>query len=127
VPGTQIVSQIKTCDRKTYSVLDDNETSLILERDAKIGQEGISRLAHDHSREELATEPSTTTWRDRRFNDSDLEIRTSLAEHVCGAETAGAGTNNDDVGLGVSVQVLEVALSHGARHLGLADRSEREI
>jgi hypothetical protein len=108
-------------------MLHNNEISLIFKRDTEVNQECISRLAHNHCAEELATEPSSTTWRDGSFNDGNLEIRTSFAEHVGSAQTAGSSTNDDDVGLGVSVEVLEVAASHGTGHLRLADGSKCEI
>ena len=105
-------------------MLHNNEVSLILKWDTEINQECISRLAHNHSAEELATEPSSTTWRDGSLNDGNLEIRTSFTEHVGSAQTAGSGTNDDDVGLSVGVEVLEVATGHGTRDLRLADGSK---
>jgi hypothetical protein len=110
----------------TYSVLHNDEVSFILERNSEVSQESISRLAHNHGAEELTTKPSSTSRRDGSLNDGDLEIGTSLAKHVSSAETAGSGTDDDNVRLGVRVQVLEVATSHGTGDLGLADGSERE-
>jgi hypothetical protein len=107
-------------------MLHNNEVSLILEWDTEVDQECISRLTHNHSAEELSTEPCSTTWRDGGFNDGDLEIRTSLAEHVGSAQTAGSGTDDDDIRLGVSVEVLEIATSHGAGDLRFADGSKCE-
>lgn len=107
-------------------MLHDNEVSLILEWNTKIRQEGISWLAHNHGAEKLASEPSSSSWGDGSFDDGDLEIWTSLAKHVCSAKTARSSTNDDDVGLGVGVEIIEVATSHGTRDLGLADWSERK-
>src|SRR4051812_2954491 len=108
----------------TYGVLDNNEISLILEWDTKIGQECISRLAHDHGREKLSTEPSTTAWRDGCFNDGNLQVGTSFAEHVCSTETARSSTDNDDVGFGIGIEIVEVTTSHRTRDLGLSNWSE---
>lgn len=67
------------------------------------------------------------TRRDVSLNDSNLEVRAGLGEAKGGAQTAGTGADNDDVGLGVGVQILEVAAGHGARDLRLADRLEGEV
>jgi len=64
------------------------------------------------------------TWGDGSFNDGDLEIRTGFPKHISSAQTTGAGANNDDVTLGISVEVLEVATSHGTRDLALTDGIE---
>ena len=40
-----------------------------------------------------------------------------LGQLVCAGETGRASTDDDDVGLGILVQVLEVAAGHGAAHL----------
>lgn len=110
----------------TYGVLHDDELSFVLEGDTKVSQKRISRLAHDHGAKELTTKPSSPSWRNGSFDDGDLEIGTSLAKHVSSAETAGPGTNDDDVGFGIGVEVLEVATSHSTRDLRLTDGSERE-
>jgi len=112
------------------SVLDDDVVgivTIVLVRDAELAEEGIGRLAHDHCREELAAEPSTTAWSDTSLDYGDLEVRTSLGEAVGGGETAAAGANDDDVALGVLVQVGKVAAGHGARDLALTDRLEAEV
>ena len=117
---------MRRLDGATHGMLYDNEVPFIFIWDAEIPQESISRLAHDHGAEELAAKPSSTSGRDRSLNDGDLEIGASLAEHVGSAETAGSGTDDDNIGLSIGVKVLEVAAGHGARDLGLADGSERE-
>ena len=40
-----------------------------------------------------------------------------LGQLVCAGETGRASTDDDDVGLSILVQVLEVAAGHGAAHL----------
>lgn len=70
---------------------------------------------------------SSHTWRDGGFNDGDLQVRSSISKHVGGAETAGSGTDDDDVALGVFVEILEVATGHGTRDLALTDRGEIEF
>ncbi len=40
-----------------------------------------------------------------------------LGELVCAGETGGSSAHNDDIGLGVLVQVLEVTAGHSAAHL----------
>ena len=47
---------------KESGVLDDNVVSFFLVWDAKVAEEGVGGLAHDHGREKLATEPGTTTF-----------------------------------------------------------------
>lgn len=63
-------------------MLDDNKVSFILKWNTEISQECISWLSHNHGAEELTSEPSSASWRDGSFDDGDLEIRTSFAEHV---------------------------------------------
>jgi hypothetical protein len=74
--------------RKQSSMFHDNKIPLIFILHSKFPQKGISRLAHNHSREELSAKPSSSTGRHGSFNDSNLKIRTSFAEHVSGGKTA---------------------------------------
>ncbi|KAH0194444.1 Thi4-domain-containing protein, partial [Aureobasidium melanogenum] len=80
------------------SVLDDNVVAVIavlLVVDANLAEEGISRLAHDHGREELATEPGTTTRADTGLDDGNLEVRTSLGQatrHTCPSRRSSGGS-----------------------------------
>jgi hypothetical protein len=104
----------------------NGKVSFILERNTEIGQESISRLTHNHSAEELATKPRSTTRRDRSLDNGNLKIRTSLAEHVCSAEPTGTSPNNDNIGLGIRVKVFEVTTGHGPANLGLTDGSKLE-
>lgn len=60
------------------------------------------------------------------LDDGNLEIRTSLAQHVGGAQAAGARANDDNVTLRVLIQIMEVTAGHGAGDLALADRSKLE-
>ncbi|GKT66055.1 hypothetical protein ColTof3_13394 [Colletotrichum tofieldiae] len=53
-------------------------------------------------------------------------VRAGLGEHVGRAEAAGSGADDDDVRLGVGVEVGEVSSRHGARDLALADGIEGE-
>jgi len=99
----------------------------VLVRHTDLSQESISRLTHDHGREELATEPSTATRGDIGLDDSNLQIRTCLCQAIGGRETTASGTNNDNVTLGVLVKVVEVATGHLARDLALTDRPEGEV
>lgn len=94
---------------KQRSVLDGDPVTIVLVRDAQLVEEELSRLAHDHGAEELATEPRATTRSDASFDDGDLEVRTLGCEHESSGETTRSGTNNDNVRLGVGVEVLEVA------------------
>lgn len=107
-------------------VLDDDVVALVLVRDTDLAEEGISRLAHDHSREELPAQPGAAARRHGGLDDGNLEVGTFLAEDVGGAQATGSGTDNDNVRLGIVIQVLEVATSHGSRDLALADGSELE-
>jgi hypothetical protein len=112
------------------SMLDRNIAGVlasVLVRHADLPQEGIGRLAHDHSREELTTEPSATTRGDIGLDDGNLQIGTGLCQAVGGRKTTAAGTDNDNVALSVLVKVVEVAASHLARDLALTDRPEAEV
>lgn len=100
--------------------------TILLICDTNLAEEGIGGFSHDHGREELATKPSTTTRGDTGLDDGDLQVRTSLSKTVGSTETARAGANDDDVGLGVLVQVGEVATSHGSADLRLTDGTEVE-
>jgi hypothetical protein len=108
------------------SVLDNDVVALVLVRDTNVTEEDISRLAHNHSREELSSQPGTATGRHRGLDDGDLEVGTLLAEDVGSAQATGSSADDDDVGLSVVVQVLEVATGHSARDFTLADGSELE-
>lgn len=107
-------------------MLHHDKITLIIEWNTEISQEGIGRLSHNHGGEELAAEPSSTAWRDGGLDNGDLQVWASFAKHVSGAETAGACPDDDDVRLGVGVQVVKVATGHGARDLRLSDGSEGE-
>jgi hypothetical protein len=89
--------------RATHSVLDNDKVSIILVRNAEVVEERIRGLSHNHSGEELSTQPGTTSGRDTSLNDSNLQVGTLLAEDVGGRKTARSGTDNDNVGLAVVV------------------------
>jgi hypothetical protein len=64
---------------------------------------------------------------DSSFNQGNLQVRTSLSKRIGGTESAAACADDDDVGLGVFVQVGEVCAGHGAGDLALAgERGELE-
>lgn len=111
---------------ETYGVLHNHKVALVFERNAEVIEEGIGGLAHNHGAEELASEPSTASWSNASLDDGNLEVRALLAENVGSAQTTGASTDNDNVRLGVVVQVGKVAPGHGPRDLRLADGSEGE-
>lgn len=90
-------------------MLHDNVVTFVFVRDAEVVQESIGRLAHDHGAEELTTEPGTAAWRDACLDDGDLEVGAFLRELVGGAQAAGACAYNDNVGLGIGIEVGEVA------------------
>lgn len=92
-------------------------TWILLVGNTNFAEESIGRLPHDHGREELSAKPSTATGGDTSLDDSDLQVRTLLGQAVSGAETTAACTNDDNVRLGIVVQVGEVAASHGAGDL----------
>lgn len=108
-------------------VLHHYEVAFILVWHANVTKESIGRLAHDHGREELAAKPSTAAGGNTGLNDGDLQVRTLLGEHVGGGQAATASADDDDVRLGILIQVLEVAARHGARHLTLTDGREVEV
>lgn len=140
----------------THGVLDDHKVALVFVGDAQVVEERVGRLPHHHGAEELASEPGAAAGRDAGFHDGDLEVRSLLAEHVGGAQAAGPGADDDDVGFGVVVEVGEVTArclgivsvlyatgadmmyaacwgwgrerirTHSARDLRLADGSKRE-
>jgi hypothetical protein len=112
--------------REECSMLHDNEVALVLVRHTDLVQKELCRLAHHHGTKELPAEPGTTAGGHAGFDHGDLEIGALARERVSCAETARACANDDDVGLGVGVQVVEVATRHGARDLRLADGSEGE-
>ena len=107
-------------------MLHNDEISLVLKWHTEVGKECVGGFTHHHCAKELASEPSATAWRDGRLDDSDFQVGACLAEHVRGAETAGSGTHDHDVGFGVGVEVVEVATGHGARDLGFTDWGEGE-
>lgn len=112
--------------REQCGVLDNDIVTLVLERNADLLQEQVSRLAHDHGRKQLATEPGATAGRDTCFQDGDFEVGTKRAQDIGAGEAGGACTDDGDVGLGVGVKVGEVAPGHGAGDGRLADGGEGE-
>lgn len=92
-------------------MLHNHVVALIFVRHAEVIQEGIGRLAHDHGAEELATEPCSTSRRDTCLDDGNLEVGTFFCKLVSSAQTARACADNDDVGLGIGVEVGKVATS----------------
>jgi hypothetical protein len=107
--------------REQRSMLDDNKVALVLVRHADLVQKELRGLAHHHGAEELATQPGTAARGNAGFDHGDFEIRPLARERVGCAEAAGARADDDDVRLGVRVEVVEVAARHGARNLRLAD------
>lgn len=111
-------------------VLDDDEVgvwAIVLVRDTDLTQEGIGGLPHDHGAEELTSEPSASTWSDTSLDNGDLEVWTGLGEAVGGRETAATSSDDNDVTLGVLVQVGEVPPGHSPRDLRLSDVGKLEV
>ena len=104
----------------------DDEVALVLERHADLAQEGVGRLAHDHGGEQLAAQPRAAAGRHAGLDDGNAQVGAQRAQGVGGAEAAGARADDDDVRLGVGVQVREVAARHGAGDGALADGREGE-
>ena len=89
-------------------MFDDDVVSLIFVSHTQAIEELVGRLSENHGREELTAEPATTAWGDGGFDDGDLEIGTGAGEDVSGGETAGSGSDDDNVRLGIrSLLVLE--------------------
>jgi hypothetical protein len=65
----------------------------------------VRGLADDHRREELAAEPRAAAGGDALLDDGDLD-RGVLGQLVRAREARGAGADDDDVALGVVVEVL---------------------
>jgi hypothetical protein len=107
-------------------MFDNDKISFILERDTQINQESISRLTHDHCAKELATKPGTASGRNGSLDEGNLEIGASFAEHIRSAKTTRSGADDDNVGLSVCVEVIEVTASHGTADLRLSDGSKLE-
>ena len=127
-------------------MLNDHMGAAVFVGDSKVVEEALSRFAHYHRAEELTTEPGAATYvttkpqvsceelekgiwrtrRDRSLNNSNLEIWTRFAKHVGSAQAARSSAHNYNVALSVRVQILEVATSHGAGDLALADGCELE-
>ena len=112
--------------RKEGGVLDDNKVALVLVWHTNLIQEELSRLTHDHGAEELTTEPGTATGSHARLNDGNLEIGALGRQREGGRETTRAGTDNDNVRLGIGVEVGKVAAGHGTRDLRLANGGKGE-
>ena len=55
-------------------VLDDNEVTLVLIGHLKLVQDGVCGLAHNHSAEQLASQPCATAWGDSLLDDCHLHI-----------------------------------------------------
>ena len=99
------------CRCEQCSVLDSDPVTIILIRDAELVEEELGGLTHDHGTEKLATEPSTTTRGDASLDNGNLEVGPLRCEHESSGETARSGTDDNDVGLGVGVEIFEVAAS----------------
>ena len=90
--------------REQRSVLDSDPVAVVLVRNAQLVEEQVRRLAHDHGAEELAAQPRAATGRNARFDDGDLKVWARGSERVGGAEAAGPGADDDDVGLELIVE-----------------------
>lgn len=131
--------------REQSRVLDGDPLAVVLVRDANLVEEQVGGLAHDHGAEELAAEPCTSTRSNTGLDDGDLEVRALGRKHESSGKTAGSGSNNNDVRLGVGVEVFEVATgcvfvslarnatlmesfrTHGPGHLTLTDGGKRKV
>lgn len=121
----QHLAQQRTGEER--SVLDHHESPLVLVRDAEPVEEQMCRLAHDHGGEQLTAQPGPAARRDSGLDQGHAQVRPGRGEVKCRREAAGAGADDDDVRLGVGMQVGKVARGHGPRHLRLADRGEAEL
>lgn len=72
------------CRCEQRRMLDGDPVAIIFVRNTDLVKEQLSGLAHDHSTEELATEPRTASRSDTGFDDGDLEVRTLGCEHESG-------------------------------------------
>jgi len=88
---------------------------------------GLCYLAHDHGTEQLSAQPGSTSWSNSSFNNGDLEIWAFSTEHIGSGESTRPSTNNDNVGFGEFVKVLEVAACHGTRDLTLSNWCKGEV
>lgn len=120
----QHLAQESRCEQR--SVLDSDPVTIVLVRNTELVEEEMGGLSHDHRAEELATEPCATTRSDASFNDGDLEVGTLGRKHESRGETTGSGTDDDDVRLGVGVEVLEVTAGYTSS-VGCALRRELEV
>lgn len=112
------------------SMLDDNivlVVRVLLIWDTELSEEGIRRLPHDHSRKQLTTEPSTAARGNAGLHYGDLQVGTRLGKAVGSAQTTRTSSDDDDVGLGVLIEVIKVAPGHGTHDLALTDGLEREV
>ena len=89
------LAQKSRCEQRR--VLDSNPVTVVLVWDTKLVEKQLSGLAHDHSAEELATEPCTSTGSNTGFNNGDLEVRALGCEHESGGKTTRSSTDNDNV------------------------------
>lgn len=90
-------------------MLHNNVVTFVLVRNAEVVEERISWLAHDHGAEELAAEPGTASRGDAGLYEGNLQVGTLLAQDIGGAQAAGAGTYDNDVGFGIGVEIGKVA------------------
>lgn len=99
-------------------MLHDDEVALVVVGDAEVVEECLGGLAHDHGAEELAAEPGAAAWSHAGLDDGDLEVGTLLGELVGGAQSAGTGTDDDNVGFGVVVEISKVAAGWDGQSVG---------
>lgn len=103
------------------------EVSLIIERDANLLQDLMSRLSHHHGAHKLSTDPRTSTRRHAGLKYCDSELRPGFRERIRTRQTGTARTNDDHVGDGRLIHVVAVSLGHGSADLPLFDRGELVI
>jgi hypothetical protein len=113
--------------REKSSVLNDDEVTFILVWHTNLVQEQFSRLAHDHSAKELTAEPGATTRSDAGLDHSNLKVGTLRGQSVRSTETTGSSTDDDNIRLGVGVQVVKVTTGHSTGDLRLTNRGKGEL
>lgn len=79
------------------SVLDDDVRSFVLVRHLELVEDLVRRLADDHGRHELATEPSATARGDRSLEDGNAQVGPGLAELVGTRQSSRSSANDDDI------------------------------
>mmetsp|Transcript_16265 Transcript_16265/g.38177 ORF Transcript_16265/g.38177 Transcript_16265/m.38177 type:complete len:204 (+) Transcript_16265:377-988(+) len=102
-------------------MLDDDVVTFVIVGHLQLVEQRVRRLAHHHSTEQLASEPTAATWCHALLHDGHLHVWV-FGELIGARHSSRTCTNDDHIRLRMLDHVPHVASSHFATDSGLPDR-----